>query len=92
MASSELSISPWAIWQTDQKVHLKFPRSTKPVLGRYDAELEFPAKDVDAAKAALKTIGFELIEAERPIQMLEVSPREKAPKAEETKPQVPPQK
>jgi uncharacterized protein (TIGR03435 family) len=47
--------------------------------GKFDAELEFPAKDVEAAKAALrKTLGLELIEAERPIQMLEVSPREEA--------------
>jgi len=45
--------------------------------GKIDAELEFPAKDVGAAKAALlKTLGLDLIEAERPIQMLEVNPRE----------------
>jgi uncharacterized protein (TIGR03435 family) len=45
--------------------------------GKFDAELEFPARDVEAAKAALrKTLGLDLIEAERPIQMLEVSPRE----------------
>jgi uncharacterized protein (TIGR03435 family) len=61
--------------------------------GKYDAELEFPAKDVEAAKAALlKTLGLELIEAERPIQMLEVTPRAEAQKAEEHKPQEPPQK
>ncbi|MFZ1085091.1 MAG: redoxin domain-containing protein [Terracidiphilus sp.] len=60
--------------------------------GKFDAELEFPAKDADAAKAALKTIGLELIEAERPIQMLEVSTREGTKKVEEAKPQVPPQK
>ena len=61
--------------------------------GNFDAELEFPAKDVEAAKAALrKTLGLELIEAERPIQMLEVSPREKAKEAEEARPQEPPQK
>jgi uncharacterized protein (TIGR03435 family) len=60
--------------------------------GNFDAEMKFPAKDADAAKAALKTIGLELIEAERPIQMLEVSPREKAKNAEEAKPQEPPQK
>jgi len=60
--------------------------------GKFDAELEFPAKDADAAKAALKTIGLELIEAERPIQMLEVSLREEAKKAAGAKPQEPPQK
>lgn len=61
--------------------------------GKYDAELEFPAKDVEAAKAALlKTLGLELIEAERPIQMLEVTPRAEVQKAEEHKPQEPPQK
>ena len=39
-------------------------------------ELAFPAKDVEAAKAALlKTPGLELIQEERPIQMLEVSQR-----------------
>jgi len=53
--------------------------------GKFDAELEFPAKDADAAKAALKTIGLELIEAERPVQMLEVSPREEAKAADATK-------
>jgi uncharacterized protein (TIGR03435 family) len=59
--------------------------------GKFDAELEFPAKDAEAAKAALlKTLGLELIEAERPIQMLEVSPREEAKKAEEAKPQQAP--
>jgi thiol-disulfide isomerase/thioredoxin len=61
--------------------------------GKFDAELEFPAKDVEAAKAALlKTLGLELIEAERPIQMLEVSQREEAKKAEEAKPQEAPKK
>ena len=58
--------------------------------GNFDAELEFPAKDAEAAKATLKTLGLELIEAERPIQMLEVSPREEAKKAEEAKPQQAP--
>jgi hypothetical protein len=37
--------------------------------------------------ALLKTIGLELIEADRPIQMLEVSPRVEMKKAEEPKPQ-----
>jgi uncharacterized protein (TIGR03435 family) len=61
--------------------------------GKFDAELVFPAKDVEAAKAALlKTLGLDLIEAERPIQMLEVSPRAEAKKAEEAKPQEPSQK
>jgi uncharacterized protein (TIGR03435 family) len=60
--------------------------------GKFDEELEFPKKDADAAKAALKTIGLELIEAERPIQMLEVSPRAEAKKAAEAKPQEPPKK
>lgn len=58
---------------------------------KFDAELEFPAKDAEAAKAALKTIGLELIETERPIQMLEVTPREEAKKVEEAEPQAPPQ-
>ena len=58
--------------------------------GKFDVELEFPAKDVEAAKAVLKTIGLELIEAERPIQMLEVSPREGTKKADEAKPQTAP--
>jgi len=61
--------------------------------GKFDVELEFPAKDVEAAKAALlKTMGLDLIEAERPIQMLEVTPREGAMKPVEAKPQEPPQK
>jgi uncharacterized protein (TIGR03435 family) len=61
--------------------------------GKFDVELEFPEKDVEAAKAALlKTLGLELIEAERPIQMLEVSPRAETKKAEEAKPQEPPKK
>jgi uncharacterized protein (TIGR03435 family) len=60
--------------------------------GNFDEELEFPKKDADAAKAALKAIGLKLIEAERPIQMLEVSPREGTKKAAEAKPQEPPQK
>jgi uncharacterized protein (TIGR03435 family) len=59
--------------------------------GRYDAELEFPAKDVEAAKAALlKTLGLELIQADRPIQMLEVSSRNDSMKKEESKPQAAP--
>ena len=62
------------------------------VEGNFDEELEFPKKDADAAKAALKAIGLKLIEAERPIQMLEVSPRAEAKKAAEAKPQEPPQK
>ncbi|MGD0292453.1 MAG: redoxin domain-containing protein [Terracidiphilus sp.] len=61
--------------------------------GRFDTELEFPAKDADAAKAALlKTLGLELIETDRPIQMLEVSPREDSKKAMESKPQEAPKK
>jgi uncharacterized protein (TIGR03435 family) len=61
--------------------------------GKFDVELEFPAKDVEAAKTALlKTLGLDLIEAERPIQMLEVSPRAETKKAEEAKPHEPPQK
>jgi uncharacterized protein (TIGR03435 family) len=59
--------------------------------GRFDTELVFPAKDIEAAKAALlKTMGLELIQAERPIQMLEVSPREDSKKKEESKPQPTP--
>jgi uncharacterized protein (TIGR03435 family) len=59
--------------------------------GKFDVELEFPAKDAEAAKAALlKTLGLELIEAERPIQMLEVSPREDPSKAADSKPQPAP--
>jgi uncharacterized protein (TIGR03435 family) len=61
------------------------------IKGRFDAELEFPAKDTEAAKAALlKTLGLELIEADRPIQMLEVSPRDDSKKKEESKPQATP--
>ena len=58
--------------------------------GKFDVELEFPAKDGDAAKAALKTLGLELIQEDRPIQMLEVSPREDSSKAAEAKPQPAP--
>jgi uncharacterized protein (TIGR03435 family) len=61
------------------------------IKGRFDAELEFPAKDTEAAKTALlKTLGLELIEADRPIQMLEVSPRDDSKKKEESKPQATP--
>jgi len=59
--------------------------------GRFDAELEFPAKDADAAKAALlKTTGLELIQEDRPIQMIEVSSRDDAKKQGEAKPQAKP--
>ena len=59
--------------------------------GRFDAELEFPEKDAAAAKTALlKTLGLYLIQEDRPIPMLEVSPREEAKKAEEAKPQQAP--
>ena len=59
--------------------------------GRFDVELEFPVKDMEAAKAALlKKLGLKLIEAERPIQMLEVSPREDSKKTAEAKPQQAP--
>jgi uncharacterized protein (TIGR03435 family) len=59
--------------------------------GRFDAELVFPAKDIEASKAALlKTLGLELIEAERPIQMLEVSLKNDSKKKEESKPQAAP--
>jgi uncharacterized protein (TIGR03435 family) len=61
------------------------------VEGRFDAELEFPAKDVNAAKAALlKALGLELIQEDRPIQMLEVSPREDPSEASESNPQPAP--
>jgi uncharacterized protein (TIGR03435 family) len=61
------------------------------IKGRFDAELEFPEKDTEAAKAALlKTLGLELIEADRPIQMLEVSSRDDSKKKEESKPQATP--
>jgi uncharacterized protein (TIGR03435 family) len=59
--------------------------------GRFDAELEFPAKDAEAAKAALlKTLGLELIQEDRPIQMLEVRSRDDSKKKEESKPQATP--
>jgi uncharacterized protein (TIGR03435 family) len=61
--------------------------------GKFDAILEFPAKDAVAAKAVLlKTLGLELIEAERPIRMLEVSSRESSKKAAESKPKEAPKK
>jgi uncharacterized protein (TIGR03435 family) len=59
--------------------------------GRFDAELVFPAKDIEAAKAALlKTLGLELIQADRQIQMLEVSLREDSKKAAESNPRPTP--
>jgi uncharacterized protein (TIGR03435 family) len=58
------------------------------IVGKFDAELAFPPKDGDAAKAALlKTLGLELIQEDRPIAMLEVNKREDASKAAESKPQ-----
>jgi len=55
--------------------------------GKFDAEVEFPEKDADAAKAALlKTLGLELIQADRPIPVLEVSSRGDSKKATESKP------
>jgi uncharacterized protein (TIGR03435 family) len=59
--------------------------------GKFDAEVEFPAKDADAAKTALlKTLGLELIQADRPIQMFEVSSGYDSKKTEEPKLQAPP--
>jgi uncharacterized protein (TIGR03435 family) len=59
--------------------------------GKFDAEVEFPAKDADAAKTALlKTLGLELIQADRPIQMFEVSSGYDSKKKEEPKLQAPP--
>jgi len=60
---------------------------------KFDAELAFPGKDADAARAALlKTLGLDLIQAERPIAMLEVSSRDETKKASEAKPQEAAQK
>jgi uncharacterized protein (TIGR03435 family) len=57
------------------------------IVGKFDAELAFPAKDRDAAKAAVfKTLGLELIQEERPIAMLEVDKRDDASKSTESKP------
>jgi uncharacterized protein (TIGR03435 family) len=58
--------------------------------GKFDVELEFPAKDAEAAKVALKTLGLELIPEERPIQMLEVSSRKNPDKSTESQPQPAP--
>lgn len=59
--------------------------------GKFDAELDLPAKVLDAAKAQLlKTLGLELIQEDRPILMLEVSPREDSKKTAEAKPQPAP--
>jgi uncharacterized protein (TIGR03435 family) len=42
--------------------------------GTFDAELEFARKDVDGANAALKKVmGLELVKADRPVAMLEIS-------------------
>jgi uncharacterized protein (TIGR03435 family) len=61
------------------------------IKGRFDAELEFPEKDEAAAKATLlKTLGLELIEVDRPIQMLELSSTDDSKKKEESKPQATP--
>lgn len=59
--------------------------------GKFDAELEFPANDADAAKTALlKTLGLELIQEDRPIAMFEVSVREASKQSSESKPQPAP--
>lgn len=59
--------------------------------GKFDAELEFSAKDGDAAKAALlKTLGLELRQEDRPIAVVEVDKREDADKAAESEPQQAP--
>jgi|WetSurMetagenome_2_1015567.scaffolds.fasta_scaffold124197_2 uncharacterized protein (TIGR03435 family) len=59
--------------------------------GKFDAEVEFPAKDADAAKTALlKTLGLKLIQADRPIQMFEVSSGYDSKKKEEPKLQASP--
>lgn len=63
------------------------------IAGRFDEELEFPAKDGDAASAALtKTLGLELVKEDRPIAMLEVTNREDAKKAAKSAPEKTPQK
>lgn len=54
--------------------------------GRFDAELAFPAGDVNAARAVLlKTFGLELVEGDRPIPLFEVSPQEDGAKAAKSK-------
>lgn len=56
--------------------------------GTFDAELGFPAKNAEAAKSALlKAMGVDLVQAERPIAMLEVTSLDSATKAAESKPQ-----
>jgi len=61
--------------------------------GKFDAEVEFPMKDAVAAKTALlKTLGLDLIEGDRPIAMLEVTPLDEPKKAVESKPQETPKK
>lgn len=63
------------------------------IKGNFDAEMEFPAKDAEAAKAALlKTLGLELTQADRPIAMLEVTSLDGATKAVEVKPREAPKK
>jgi uncharacterized protein (TIGR03435 family) len=53
----------------------------------FDAELKFAPEDADGARAALaEVLGLEMVREERPIQMLEVSPREDAGKAAGSKP------
>lgn len=55
--------------------------------GRFDEELDFPAKDGDAARAALtKTLGLELVKEDRPIAMLEVTTQEDAKKVANSTP------
>ena len=47
------------------------------IAGKFDAELEFPAKDVEAARSALlKTLGLDLQQEDRPISLLEIRKRE----------------
>ncbi len=57
------------------------------IQGKFDEELDFPAKDEDAANAALmKVLGLKLIKEDRPIAMLEVTNLENANKAAKSAP------
>jgi uncharacterized protein (TIGR03435 family) len=55
------------------------------IKGKFDAELEFPARDAAAAQAALlNTLGLELHQEDRPITLLEIRKREDLTKSAKT--------
>jgi uncharacterized protein (TIGR03435 family) len=63
------------------------------IQGKFDEELDFPAKDANAARAALlKVLGLELVKENRPIVMLEVESREGVKKAAKSTPDPTPKK